>query len=302
MSLTTKNNVIFKWLKKPYYFNEQLNFRLFVSFGMGTFVALFFAILKPLYINEFIENVPLYSFFCGIIVTVVLLFYFFFIVRSFPSFFNKSSWNIGRHVSTVIFLMFLCSFSIWVYNQYTPYGFLEGDKSTLLELISYILRIGIFPLVVYLLIDERYATYHKNLILKEIKETQEIIPQKKRKKKYTNSKVTIYASNNKDYLSFDIKDIVYITSQANYASFFLKNDKGFIREKIVRTQLQKVEKELEKYTQIIRCHKSYIINTRFLQNITGNARGYYLQLQGIKKEIPVSRRFKKKELISLINS
>lgn len=298
MTLATKNNNILKWLKKPYFFNQQIGFKLSVSFGMGIFVYLFLIILKPLDVKRLTQNINLYSVYCGVIITITLLFYFFVITKLFPKFYNNSSWNIGKHIFTVIMLMLLCSLFIWLYNQYVSYETLLKTES-FLSITSYVFNIGFFPLLIYLFVDERYGNHYKNYELRKTNKTNIFL--KKPYKKHVVNKVIIYASNNKDYVTFDINNLVYITSQANYVSLFLNEENNILKEKIIRIQLQAVEKKLESYSQIIRCHKSYIVNTHFLQRITGNARGYYLQLLKVQKEIPVSRKFNKKELITFIN-
>ena len=76
-------------------------------------------------------------------------------------------------------------------------------------------------------------------------------------------------------------------------------EKG-IKEKIIRNTLTKIAIELKEYTTIKRCHKSYIINTKLMDSISGNARGYYLISELNCVKIPVSRSFKKEEIESLI--
>ena len=69
----------------------------------------------------------------------------------------------------------------------------------------------------------------------------------------------------------------------------------------MRVTLTKIEKELQDYNKIIRCHKSYIVNVNFINNINGNARGYLLKSDEIPFNIPVSRSFSKQSLKSLLS-
>ncbi len=95
-------------------------------------------------------------------------------------------------------------------------------------------------------------------------------------------------------------DLIYITSQGNYASFYIKEKNGLVKEKILRVTLQKINTDLEPFSRIIRCHKSYIVNTAYVTDITGNARGYLLKINCINFSIPVSRSFSKKSLLQLM--
>ena len=103
----------------------------------------------------------------------------------------------------------------------------------------------------------------------------------------------------KKNITFYIDNLAYVTSQGNYASFFLKNEGGF-KEKIIRITLTKITTELKDYSNIIRCHKSYLVNINHVSDISGNARGYLLKLDFIPISIPVSRRFSKQSLQSLL--
>ena len=85
-------------------------------------------------------------------------------------------------------------------------------------------------------------------------------------------------------------------------SFFLLNDDDIVIEKVIRITLQTTETLLEKYKEvIIKCHRSYLVNTFHFNNIQGNARSYTLESLKIKNSIPVSRNFPKERLNTLIN-
>ena len=62
----------------------------------------------------------------------------------------------------------------------------------------------------------------------------------------------------------------------------------------------KIESFLKDYDFIIRCHKSYIVNTKYVNKVTGNARGYLLKCNILDFYIPVSRKFSKKSLLTLV--
>ncbi len=130
------------------------------------------------------------------------------------------------------------------------------------------------------------------------------IKERKRKNRFINSKklskeVRIISDNGKENITFYIDNLAYVTSQGNYASFFLKNE-GDFKEKIIRITLTKIAIELKDYSNIIRCHKSYLVNINHVNDISGNARGYLLKLDFVPINIPVSRKFSKQSLQSLL--
>jgi DNA-binding LytR/AlgR family response regulator len=55
-----------------------------------------------------------------------------------------------------------------------------------------------------------------------------------------------------------------------------------------------VELQLKKFKNIIRCHRSYIVNLENIENISGNLQGYQLNFKQYTEQVPVSRSYTKK--------
>lgn len=62
---------------------------------------------------------------------------------------------------------------------------------------------------------------------------------------------------------------------------------------IIRNTFKKTEDIIEKKSNFVRCHKSYIANLSKLKKITGNAQGYILTFNHLNFEITVSRKLSK---------
>jgi len=57
--------------------------------------------------------------------------------------------------------------------------------------------------------------------------------------------------------------------------------------------LQTVEDNMKNYPNIIRTHRSYMVNVKNIKLTTGNARNYQLFFEGTNQIVPVARsRFK----------
>lgn len=265
---------------------------------MGVVTCLFIIIFKPSNIDEYVTNLTSYATIAGLLVSGVLLFYFFIITKLFPNYFDNKTWTIGKHIFTVTGLMLLGSVVYWVYKNN-----IANDVVSFRNVVSYVFSIGIFPLLIYLFIDERTGTYQRKKIIDEIKKEKKLtkpVTVKNKNQPLKPNYVTIYSYNEKDSLHFDVTKLVYITSEVNYACFFLL-EKGDLRELIIRKPLSQIELDLQEYSNIVRCHKSYFVNTNYIKNIRGNARGYYLDVEFNDNEIPVSRKFKKTDLELLIS-
>lgn len=286
---------IINWLKKPYYFNDSNKFKLTISFALGLFIFVFLVIFEPAGLNEITINSYLFRLIYGAILTFVLLFFFFVITKRFPNYYNNENWTVGKHILNIVGIMTVCALLNWIYTKNILTESLYKQHASFLIVFGQSMSIGMLPVLIFIYFDEKYHSNKYKLNLDRVENTLPIV-----KKPILNKLITIYSTSKKDSIQFKINNLVYVTSEANYACFFIKKE-GKIKEYILRLPLQSVENELADFNQILRCHKSYIINTKYVLNISGNARGYYLHFNDVNHPIPVSRKIPKKELFSLLN-
>ncbi|MDD4697250.1 MAG: LytTR family DNA-binding domain-containing protein, partial [Fermentimonas sp.] len=79
----------------------------------------------------------------------------------------------------------------------------------------------------------------------------------------------------------------FAKSEGNYIEFYLRDVNV---DKIVkRLTLKELESALEPFPEIIRTHRSYLVNTNQIKGVEGNAQGYKLKLKSYEGTIPVSR-------------
>lgn len=285
------------WLSIPYYFNPSVSFKFKISFSIGLFVFLFLYIFKPFYLVS-LENVLL-QYTAGIGITTFFGVFFFLYIPAliFKDYFNEDNWTIGRNLFLIIIGILLTGILIWSLgnvfkNQYNL------KNISLVRFLFYTYLVGTLPVVFFIFINEKNVREKREKRAKNINKYKKEKLEKKIKKLPTN--VVIVSDNKKESINFNIDDLVYITSQGNYASFFLRINKEGLKEKILRVTLSKINTSLKNYSNIIRCHKSYIVNINYINDITGNARGYILKSEIISINIPVSRSFSKESLRSLL--
>ncbi|AUC85754.1 hypothetical protein CW731_10845 [Polaribacter sp. ALD11] len=284
------------WLSNPYYFNPSIKFKLRISFFHGAFIFLFLYIFRPFYLSQIEVIIIEYTLGIGIIAFLGTFFVLYIPALIFKDYFNEDNWTIGKNILLMAIGVTSIGIVLWYFGEIykKPYNLI---KISLLEFLFYTFLVSLIPLTFFIFINEkkiRERREKKVCNIKTIKRAKEISSFKKIAKK-----ISINSENEKETITFHIENLVYITSQGNYASFFLKSEKG-LKEKILRVTLTKIATELKEYSNMIRCHKSYIINTNYIDDISGNARGYLLKSDFIPIDIPVSRKFSKKSLQSLL--
>ena len=70
-------------------------------------------------------------------------------------------------------------------------------------------------------------------------------------------------------------------------------------KKIITYNYEGLEGQLSDFPQIIRCHKSYLINIHQISRVSGNSRGYSLHFVDDMDPIPISRGYQK-DVMSII--
>lgn len=287
---------ILNWLSTPYYFNPTIKFKLKVSLFHGLFIFLFLYVFRPFYLIEFEVIILEYTLGIGIIAFLATFIILYFPALIFKEYFNEDNWTIGRNLFLMAIGITFIGIILWYFGEMykEPYHL---KKLSLLQFLSYTFLVSLIPLTFFIFINEKNVREKREKRVFEIKEIN-------RKKEINISKkltkeISINSDNGKENITFHIDNLVYITSQGNYASFFLKNESD-LKEKILRVTLTKIATELKEYSYIIRCHKSYIVNINIINDISGNARGYLLKSDFIPIDIPVSRSFSRESLQKLI--
>jgi hypothetical protein len=284
---------ILNWLKKPYYFVSDPKLHLILSIIIGSFIFLFIYTFKPFGMSALENNLFFYSLGFGVVSFCVQTFVFIIIPLFFKDFFKNEKWTIGKNILFLLILITLIAICNWYYNSY----YQNTEKHRLLtfnEMFFYTFSIAVFPIFLYTFFSEKINRTKREKTSKEIMNFRVSTSIKE-----WNEEIKIIGDNKKETINFNIEDLVYITSQGNYASFFLYTN-NTIEEKILRKTLTNITLDINKYSTITRCHKSYIANSKYMDSISGNARGYFLESSLLNIQIPVSRGIKKEELKKLI--
>ena len=286
------------WFSSPYYFNPSIIFKLKTSAIFGISVFVFLYVFKPFSLASFGDHVLQYTSAIGVFTFLGSVLMLLVPPLVFPEYFNEDKWTVGKNIVFLLIATLFIGSVLWFCS--TIYK--DGKELPVVDLplfLMYTFLVGAIPIFFSVYLNERSLRRNRRKKIKEIKIFREkrILENKKTLK----TEIIIYSDNQKEKILFNINDLVYVTSQGNYASFFIKLENDNLKEQILRVTLSKIEEELEPYTKVIRCHKSYIVNTNFINDISGNARGYLLKSDILSFDIPVSRSFSKQSLMSFLN-
>lgn len=101
--------------------------------------------------------------------------------------------------------------------------------------------------------------------------------------------ICLLAENGKDQFCIQQEHLLLLEAQDNYVAIF-HLDQGQVKKVLIRSSLKKLEEQI-KETSLLRCHRSYIVNTIHIQKVKGNAHQLQLSIEYFPQKIPVSRSY-----------
>ncbi len=263
-------NSIKSFMKRPYPDAENMSIYTRTMFIIGVFVTLFLGMIQPFNMDQINGNVWMYSLLYGAITFVSgmsyeLILRYIFKIKKEGKRYTLIVWII-QVIGLLLFIAFF-NYLYLVYEFGMPWkGFLNMIWATFL--------VGIFPTVFIGTIS----------MIKREKRNSEIAAT-------LNKKIINPANNNKESSIFNIPiyNIWFIESLQNYVNIYFWNGET-MEKKTERATLKSCE-NLIKNTNLLRCHRSFIVNTTIVENVSGNAQGLKLKLRNLETTIPVSRSY-----------
>jgi DNA-binding LytR/AlgR family response regulator len=169
---------------------------------------------------------------------------------------------------------------LWVLNAvawafYTAY---VAEVTLSMYLAVKIVILSLVPPVIILLVKEFRSLRFQLDGLK-------VAHREKRKEK-----IELVSENRSEKLLFESGNLILVKSAENYAEIlYLDGDR--VARKLLRTTFKAVEDQLKPLSQMVRCHRTYIINLDHVIKLRREYGRPYLKMNGLEEEIPVSRQY-----------
>lgn len=267
---------------QPYPHNALFSrYWLLVSAGAGLFIALFLVVFQPFgasywqhpYKNLILAGYGIVTFICLSGISLIMPFLF-------KNWYSEANWTVGKEILGVVIILVIISVGNWLYSQWF---FVSSFRIQDLFLwIGITVAVGILPTTIITLLDytrlqRKYAT--DRLAIKTEKE----------ERGKGAAAITLIAENLKDTCTFQPEELLFIESASNYSEVvFLKENS--LQKVLIRSSLSRLEEQITNH-DIVRCHRSFIVNLKQVTHISGNAQGYKLQLKNMGYPLPVARRY-----------
>jgi len=200
-----------------------------------------------------------------------------------PKWFKASEWESGPPFILNALLVILTATAFAFYIRFV-------GKSTLsLYIIFKMALVCLIPVFILVIL---YKNKSQGRIIELLKEqNKDYFLKINELEKYNEEKeIGILSSNKTEKLVLQPIDIVIIQSADNYIEIYhYKND--VLEKKIIRNTLKNVESQLASYKDIIRCHRTCLVNVNYIDKLIRNYSGHVLKIKELDKKIPVSRQY-----------
>jgi DNA-binding LytR/AlgR family response regulator len=186
---------------------------------------------------------------------------------------------------------YITGFIVWVLSSVSFAFYLRyvGRIELSFYMVFKAVVVCLAPVVVYWIIQTKVILRQQiTLLNKKVERMQDAFSGQVTDK--IREKVVIESENKSESLELRLSDIFLIRSADNYVEVvYLEN--GEIKRKLVRNTLKNVEKQLILFPDFLRCHRTTLINTGFVEKLYRSYSGVFIKLKGYEPGVPVSRQY-----------
>jgi DNA-binding LytR/AlgR family response regulator len=283
LKILNKLNLLYQSVRK------ELN--LFFSISLGIFLFILF--FQPFQLENLDFNNRL-LFVAGM---GLIIFIFMFLFRiTLPWLIQKVPES--RHEGVIPY--YITSFFIFVFSAVAFAFYLKyvGSQHISYYIVFKILLICLAPPTVLRLYDiYRELQQQNELLIKEKKLLQNQL--ESYEEDNLNKTIEFVSDSKTEYLSLLVADIAFIKSADNYVEIVYKEGND-LRKKLIRNTLKNIELLVRQYSNFVRCHRTYIVNTYYIEKLNRKLNNYWLTIKDFDEQVAVSRQYllKVKEAIS----
>lgn len=208
---------------------------------------------------------------------------------AFPRYYAEQRWTLGKEVLNTLALLLAIAVCVWLYVAWLM-GVMPGVRLFLTALL-WVLILGAFPTVLF-------ALWNRNIQLaRNLREAVELNSRLSRH--VAPSPVSVpeacplrFAGSTKELLEVDAAAFLYAEAEGNYVHFhYLSPSDHRPASKLIRLTLKQAEATARASSDIVRCHRAFLVNLQRVSRVEGNSQGYRLRLDGCADEVPVSRAY-----------
>lgn len=274
---------MFDFLNKPYLFNTDLRYSLKLGSGIAIGVFLFILFFQPLELNNTDFNSYILTI-AGFASITFLLISFVKIILPW-TFLGKvriERWDIKREIFHMLLIWTLNSVAFCFYLVYVgkvPLTMYLAFKIVLICLV--------FPVLIMLINEINNQKIHLQEMRRKILEFEEQLGSGRLDKKQT---LELVSDSRNEKLILEPESLILVRSAENYVEIVYQKDQS-VQKKLLRSTMRSIEDQLRSHPEMVRCHRTCIVNTGKGTKILRTQQGIKLRIPDYDEDIPVSRQY-----------
>ena len=285
------------FLNAPYPVNTSYQRVWGNALGISLFVALFLVLFQPFGLATLEGNYRLlliasYGIPCFPVITGAG----FVAVWIFRRFDWEKFWKVKHEIILTLVIPFIIGAANYLYSC------LIFDElfswSGLLRMEFYTIAVSFFPIIGVVAMDWASLVKKHEALARFLNQNVTGVLSKEKatfvaENNYSSqSEIVLTGDNQGEKLQLKMEELVYIKAEGNYVEVVTEKDEIKTKSFLLRTTLKSVESQLQNWNhEILRCHRSFLVNNHKISKATGNAQGLSLSMGKGRQEIPVSRKY-----------
>lgn len=199
-----------------------------------------------------------------------------------PKVFDPSRWTIRKEMV----------WNVWLYsNLFVIFSLLAWFVNEIQFTELSIFRIGslaLLPLVLFNLISYNHSL--KDTVVNALDNSRKHWFREEKAEIKVKHDLKLSAENGKDVFSARMEDIMVFHSSGNYIEIFWL-DNQIRRKKLFRQTFAFVEQYMKDIPDFKKCHRCWMVNLKKIETLSGNSKGYFVEMNKLGFKIPVSRNY-----------
>lgn len=211
----------------------------------------------------------------------------------FKRFYNPENWTNGKNILNCIFIILIIGLGNFLFDWFSTNRSPEAFVPLLIAYMEITILIGIIPAVVVVVIVQNSGLKQNLVDARELNKRLLQSLQHSNQSASRGSDPILLSGNTRDEIEIHPEDLLYVEASGNYVHIYYNNGSDIIKQKQLRATIGQIEKELEPFSYIMKCHRAFLVNTSYINNVEGNSQGFLLSLRLTKSLVPVSRTYTK---------
>ncbi len=263
-----------------------------VRFISITFVVLALAVFKPFGLSVWQWETYLHLFYIGLLglfscfVTEVILR---FVIRM-PRLYDQGvDYIIRRNLWFQCINTLLVASMICLYRHFVLSSRLENNQLSWSNFVETLIIIGFCSFAIGLYWRYKFRSRYLAAELEETRLLNEQLSKSQHSENIINSAETItLTGSTSETVTLSISSLLYIEAVGNYVKVYQWRDEQ-LKCDMLRTTTKLMEETLRPYSNIVRCHRAFLVNISQMEQFISNGGSMQLVIKHCHDSIPVSR-------------